>query len=122
MCGWQNAKSGDTLPERVTCFGGGGGMNRALDEMRTQFAAFLADPEGYDRQREMCDRVALAKACIDEIDELNQLRVTIDIIGALAADAIARHGISHAPQENDDGVVDLRREGVEVDESPAFRH
>lgn len=37
--------------------------------MRTQFAAFLEDPEGYDQRRQMCDRVALAKACIAEIDE-----------------------------------------------------
>lgn len=45
-------------------------MGRALEEMRTQFAAFLEDPEGYDRGRLMCDRIALARACIDEIDEV----------------------------------------------------
>lgn len=97
-------------------------MGRALEEMRTQITAFLENPEGYDRNREMCDRVALAKACLAELDELNQLRVTIDIIGALAADVVTRHGISHLPQENDDGVVDLRRQCVEVDQSPTFRH
>lgn len=53
---------------RVRC----NGVGSALDEMRTQLAAFLENPEGYDRRRLMCDRIALAKACLAELDDVEK--------------------------------------------------